>query len=186
MDFLAQLWLPILLSAVLVFAISAVSHMFMPWRADEFRHVPGTEALQAAVKDLPPGQYLFPAGPDRKERGSPEAMARWAAGPSGWLTIVPREPVRMGRNMALSFLVYLAVSFLAAYLAAFTLGTSPRPPPIAILRVVSTVGVLAYAVGTVFQSIWYSRPWSAWGADLLDAAVQGFATAAVFAWLWPA
>lgn len=185
MEFIPQLWLPILLSAVLVFAISAASHMLLPWRAGEFRHVPGYESLQAAVKDLPPGQYLFPAGPDRRERGSREAMERWAAGPSGWLTIVPREPIRMGRNMGLSFVAYLAVSFLVAYLASFTLGTAARPPTIAIVRVVSTVGVLAYAVGTVFQSIWYSRPWTAWGADVLDAIVQAFAMAAVFAWLWP-
>jgi len=89
----------------------------------------------------------------------------------------------MGRNMGQSFLVYLVVSFLSAYLATFALGT--RPPTIAVVRFISTVGVLAYAVGTSFHSIWFSRPWKAYAADVLEAVVQGFAMAGVFAWLWP-
>lgn len=183
MDFLTLLWLPILLSAVAVFVVSAASHMLLPWRRAEFGHVPGFEAVQAAIQGLPPGQYLFPAGSDPKERGSKEAMGQWAAGPSGWLTIVPRGPMAMGRNMGQSFLVYLVVSFLAAYLATFALGASP--PTIAIVRHVSTVGILSYAVGTSFHSIWFSRPWRAYVTDVLEAVVQGFAMAAVFAWLWP-
>lgn len=183
MTFIALLWLPILLSAVLVFAVSAASHMFLPWRQDEFRHVPGAEALQAAVRDLPPGQYLFPAGPDPKARGSREWMERWAAGPSGWLTLVPRGPISMGRNMGQSLLVYLVVSFLAAYVSELALGAAPTR--LAIVRVISVIGILAYGVGTSFTSIWYARPWKAYALDLLDAVVQGFVMAGVFAWLWP-
>jgi hypothetical protein len=183
MSFIALLWLPILLSAVVVFAVSAASHMLLPWRRDEFGHVPGAEAVQAAVRDLAPGQYVFPAGPDPKERGTKLALERWAAGPSGWLTIVPREPLNMGRNMGQSFLVYLVVSFLAAYLAQLALGDAPSR--LAIVRVLSVVGILAYGVGTCFTSIWYSRPWKAYALDLLDAVIQGFAMAGVFAWLWP-
>jgi len=183
MSFIALLWLPILVSAAVVFALSAASHMLLPWRTGEFGHVPAAERLQAAVRDLPPGQYAFPAGPDPRERGSKASLERWAAGPSGWLTIVPRGSVRMGRNLGLSFLVYLAVSFLCAYVATFALGEAPGR--LAIVRLVSTVGVMTYAVGTSFTSIWFSRPWKAYAADVLDALVQGFAMAAVFAWLWP-
>jgi hypothetical protein len=183
MDFITQLWLPIVVSAVVVFFLSAASHMLLPWRLREFRAVPGFEAVQAAVRDLAPGQYLFPAEADPKARGSKEAMARWAAGPSGWLTIVPRQPIGMGRNMGQSLLVYLVVSFLTAYLASFALGAAP--PTVSIVRLISTIGILSYSVGTSFSSIWFSRPWKAWAADLLDAIVQGFAMAAVFAWLWP-
>jgi hypothetical protein len=183
MSFIALLWLPILVSAAVVFALSAASHMFLPWRLNEHARLPGHEAVQAAVRDLPAGQYGFPFEEDPRQRGSKIAMERWAAGPSGWLTIVPRRPIAMGRNLALSFLVNLVVSFLAAYLAAFALGDAPER--IAITRVVSVVGVLAYGVGTCFNSIWYARPWRAYAADLLDAVVQGFAMALVFAWLWP-
>lgn len=183
MGFIALLWLPILVSAVTVFVVSAASHMLMPWRRSEFGNVPAFEAVQAAVRSLPPGQYVFPAGPDPKERGTPAWMERWAAGPSGWLTIVPRAPISMGRNMGQSLLVYLAVSFLTAYAAQLALGDAPGRLPI--LRLVWVIGILAYGVGTCFTSIWYSRPWKAYAADLLDAAVQGLAMAAIFAWLWP-
>lgn len=183
MDVLLHLWLPILLSAVAVFVLSAASHTLLPWRIGEYRHVPTAAAVQAALKDLAPGQYVFPAGPDPKSRGSAEALAAWAAGPSGWLTIVPPEPLHMGRNLGQSFLVYLVVSFLSGYLAAFALGSAP--PAVAVVRLVSTVGILAYAVGTSFNSIWFSRPWRFWVADLVDAVVQSFAMAGIFAWLWP-
>lgn len=183
MNFVALLWLPILVSAVAVFVLSAASHMLLPWRRDEFRGIPGHEAIQAVVKDLPPGQYLFPAGLDPRERGGKEWLARWAAGPSGWLTLVPREPIAMGRNMAQSMLAYLVVSFLTAYLATFALGAAPAS--FTVFRFVSTLGVLTYATGTSFTSIWYGRPWKAFAADVLDAVVLAFAMAAVFAWLWP-
>jgi hypothetical protein len=89
----------------------------------------------------------------------------------------------MGRNLGQSFLVYLLVSFLAAYVSQLALGDAPTR--LAIVRVLWTIGILAYGVGTSFTSIWYSRPWKAYAADLLDAVLQGLAMAAVFAWLWP-
>lgn len=183
MSFLALLWLPILLSAVLVFVLGAASHMLLPWRKNEFNHVPQSDAVQAAVRDLPPGLYLFPAAPDRKDRMTPAWMERWAAGPSGWLTLVPKGPIRMGRNMGLSFLVNLAVSFLAAYAAAHAFGAAP--PYRSVFRVVGTIGFLSYGVAPAFASIWYSRPWRSYAADLLDALVHGLAMAGVFGWLWP-
>ena len=39
MAFVAQLWLPILLSAVLVFFLSAASHMALPWRRGEWKRI---------------------------------------------------------------------------------------------------------------------------------------------------
>ena len=89
----------------------------------------------------------------------------------------------MGRNLGLSFLVFLGVSFVVAYVAAHALG--PAPHYRAVFRIVGTVGVLSYAVGPVFNSIWYSRPWRAYTADLLDALIYGLAMAGVFGWLWP-
>jgi len=183
MSFLALLWLPILLSAILVFLLSAASHMFLPWRRNEFRHVPQSDAVQAALRGLPPGQYLFPASADSRERMTAEWMQRWAAGPSGWITLAPQGPINMPRNLGLSFLVNLLVSVLTAYVAALALG--PSTPYLEVLRLVSTIGFMSYAVGTSFNSIWYSRPWKDYAADLVDALVYGFAMAGVFGWLWP-
>ncbi|HET6437601.1 MAG TPA: hypothetical protein VFG59_06055 [Anaeromyxobacter sp.] len=183
MSIVAHLWLAILLSAVLVFALSAASHMVLPWRRNEWRRISESGALQAALRDLAPGLYAFPAPSDPKQQMSKEWMERWAKGPSGWLTLAPPGPVRMGRNMMLSFLVYLVVGFLVAYVAAHSLPAAPRFR--AVFRIVGAVGFLSYGVGTIFNSIWYHRPWRAYLADFVDALLFGLVTAAVFGWLWP-
>jgi hypothetical protein len=88
----------------------------------------------------------------------------------------------MGRNMGLSIVVYLCVGFLVAYVTFAALGAAPRKPTV--FRVVTTTAFLAYAVGTVFESIWYHRPWRVWLSDAVDALLLAFATGAAFTWLW--
>jgi hypothetical protein len=183
MTFLAHLWLPILLSAVLVFALSAASHMVLPWRRNEWGRITDFGALQAALRDVKPGLYAFPASPDPKQQMSKEWMERWAKGPSGWLTLAPAGPINMGRNMALSFVAFLVIASLDAYVAAHALGGVPRFR--AIFRIVGTVGFMSFGAGSVFNSIWYNRPWRAYLADLIDAFLFALVMAAVFGWLWP-
>jgi len=183
MSFVAHLWIPILLSAVLVFALSAASHMLLPWRRNEWGRITDFAELQAAVRRLKPGLYAFPAAADPKQQMSKEWMERWAKGPSGWLTLAPPGPIRMGRNMALSLLVFVVVAFFDAYLSAHALG--PRPRFWAVFRIVGTVGFMSFGVGSVFNSIWYNRPWRAYVADLIDAILFGLVMAIVFGLLWP-
>lgn len=182
MSFLAQLWLPILVSAVLVFALSSASHMVLPWRKGEWGRISQAEGLQAALRGLEPGQYAFPASPDPKQQMAKEWMERWAKGPSGWLTLAPPGPIDMRRNMALSLLAFAGVAFLAAYLSWHALGPAPRP--LAVFRIVGTVGFMSFCVGSIFDSIWYHRPWRAYLSDVIDALLFGLAMAGVFAWLW--
>jgi hypothetical protein len=183
MSFVAQLWLPIVVSAVLVFVLSAASHMALPWRKGEWGRLTDFAALQAALRGLAPGMYAFPAAPDPKEQMKPEWMERWAKGPSGWFTVAPPGPISMGRNMALSLLAFLGVAFMDAYVAWHALG--PGAHYRAVFRIVGTVGVLAFGVGPIFNSIWYHRPWRVYLMDLLDAVLYAFAMAGVFGWLWP-
>ena len=89
----------------------------------------------------------------------------------------------MGRSMALSVLVVLGVAFLDAYLASRALGHAPSFR--AVFRIVGTIGVMSFGVGPIFNSIWYHRPWRAYGSDVIDALLFGFAMAALFGWLWP-
>lgn len=183
MAFLTHLWLPILVSAVLVFILSAASHMALPWRKNEWGRITDSDALQAALRGLKPGQHSFPAAPDPKQQMTKEWMERWAKGPSGWLTLARPGPFSMGRAMALSFLVYLGVAFADAYVAWHSLG--PSAPYLAVFRIVGTVAFMSYALATIFESIWYSRPWRAYASDVIDAALYCLAMAGVFGWLWP-
>jgi len=180
---LLQLWLPIVLSAALVFVLSAVIHMAPLWRRTEWGRLADSTPLQAALRGVPPGLYGFPAPPDRRDRMTKEWLARWEAGPSGWLALEAPGPMAMGRKLALSFLAYLGIALLVGYVASLSLG--PATPTLTVVRVVSTTGFLAYAAGTVFNSIWYARPWRTWAFDALDALIYGFAMAGVFASLWP-
>jgi hypothetical protein len=183
MTFLTQLWLPILLSAVAVFVLSAASHMVLPWRRGEYKRITAFDPLQSALKKLGPGLYSFPSAPTPREQMSPEWLKRWAEGPSGWLTVAPRGPMSMGRSMAQSFLAFLAVSFMTAYVAAHSLGAAPHY--LTVFRVVGTIGFLTYGVSPIFNSIWYSRPWRAYLSDVLDALLFCLTMAGVFGWLWP-
>jgi hypothetical protein len=183
MAFVAHLWLPILLSAAACFVLSAASHMALPWRKGEWRRVTDFQALQAALRGLAPGTYTFPAAPEPRQQMTPEWVERWSKGPSGWLTLAPPGPIRMGRNMALSFLVFLGVAFMAAYLGTHALGPAPRFGRV--FRIVGTVAVLSFGVGPIFNSIWYNRPWRAYLSDVLDALVFALAMALLFGWLWP-
>jgi len=183
MAFLAQLWLPIVVSAVLVFVLSALTHMLVPYRQREWSHAAGEDALQAALRGAAPGLYAFPAPADPHERGKPEALARWAAGPSGWLSVVPPGPLSMGRNLGLSFLVNLLVSAMVAYLALHALGHGAHYR--AVFRLVGTVGALAYAVGPLYEGIWYWKPWRSLAMTALDALLFGLVMAGTFGWLWP-
>jgi len=183
MAFLALLWLPIVVSAVLVFVVSAASHMLVPYRRREWAHAASEDALQAALKGAAPGLYAFPMPAEPRARGQAEAMQRWAVGPSGWLAVLPPGPLSMGRNLGLSFLVNLLVSFMAAYVAAHALG--PAANGRAVFRLVGTLGTLAYGVGTIYEAIWYWRPWRTLAMNALDALAYGLAMAGAFALLWP-
>lgn len=183
MAFLAQLWLPIVVSAVLVFVVSAITHMLVPFRKTEWGHLPKEGALQEALRGAKPGLYGFPMPAEGFERGQAAAMQRWAEGPSGWLSLVPAGPVNMGRNLGLSLLVNLFVSAFVAYIAAHALGVAPHYRTV--FRLVGGIGFLAYAVGTVYEAIWYWRPWKSLAYNTVDALLYGLVMAGSFGWLWP-
>ena len=59
---LTALWLPILVSAVLVFIASSIIHMFTKWHVKDYRQLPNDAAFVSAISplNLPPGDYMSP------------------------------------------------------------------------------------------------------------------------------
>jgi hypothetical protein len=185
MVFLGALWLPIVVSAVLVFVASALTHMVLPYHRTEWSAAPGAEAIQGALRGAAPGTYAFPTATEPKDRMSPEWLQRWAEGPSGWLTVVPRGPISMPRNLGLSLLLNLLVSFLTAYVAwrAFPGGLAPGYR--AVFRLTATVGFMTYALAPAYDSIWFGRPWRTSLYTALDGLIFGLVMGGAFGWLWP-
>jgi hypothetical protein len=102
----------------------------------------------------------------------------------GFLTVMPRGVPAMGSKIALSFVFYLFISTVVAYVASRTL--DPGAGYLAVFRVAGTVAWLAYGTATVPHAIWFGRPWSGIVKGLLDALAYGLLTAGFFGWLWPA
>jgi len=50
MEFLSELWLPILLSAVFVFLVSSVLHMLIPIHCGDHDRLPDEDAMLAALR----------------------------------------------------------------------------------------------------------------------------------------
>jgi hypothetical protein len=182
---LHALWLPILLSSVIVFAVSSVIHMFTPWHKDDYPKIPSEDQVMDALRPLniPPGDYMFPRPSSMQEMRSPEFAAKRAKGPVMIVTVLPSGPVGMGRELALWFLFSIVVGIFAAYVAGRAL-----PMGADYLRVFQFVGTIAF-IGYSFAlwplRIWYRRSLGTTIRSTVDGLLYGLLTAGTFGWLWP-
>ena len=182
---LISLWLPILLSAVLVFIASSVIHMALPWHKGDYRQVPEEKKLMDVVRPLgvPPGDYMVPRPANMKEMGTPEFAAKIKAGPVMVVTVMPNG--RMGMNTALFywFIYSIVVGFFAAYVGTAALPAgSPYPR---VFQIVGTTAFAGYALALWQMSIWYHRSWVTTIKSTIDGLVYGLLTGGTFGWLWP-
>src|SRR5216684_2276713 len=97
----AALWLPILLSAVLVFVVSSVIHMASPWHKSDYPKLPNEDRVMDALRPLaiPPGDYLVPRPSSREDMRSPEFAEKLRKGPVMMLTVLPNGPMSMSQNL---------------------------------------------------------------------------------------
>jgi hypothetical protein len=180
---LAQLWLPIIVSAALVFIASAVLWMLVGHHNKDWKGLPNEEAARATLRGAAPGQYMIPHGTHESMK-DPEFVRRFEEGPRGIVTIAPAGHYSMGKNLVQSFILYLLISIIVAYVAGRTL--PPGTEYLQVFRVVGTVAFLAYSGAHAHNSIWFSKPWSATIKDIIDGLVYALLTAGVFGWRWPA
>jgi hypothetical protein len=59
---LASLWLPVLLSSVIVLFASFILHMVLPWHKHDYARLPDEEQVRSALRPfaIPPGDYMVP------------------------------------------------------------------------------------------------------------------------------
>jgi hypothetical protein len=99
---LSTLWLPILLSAVIVFVVSSVIHMALSWHKNDYAKVPNEDQVMAALRPfaVPPGDYMMPRPASTQELGSPEFAEKLKQGPVMFFTAMPNRLMPMAKNPA--------------------------------------------------------------------------------------
>jgi hypothetical protein len=178
-----ELWMPILVSSVLVFIASFLAWMVLPHHKSDWKKLPDEEAVRKALSGVrEPGQYIVPFATSN-DMQSEEYVKKCEEGPLGILTL--RRPSRpaMGGAIALSFVYYVVVSTAAAYVTGRTV--APGAHYLAVFRVAGTIAMLTYAGALFPASIWFGRPWSVTIKEVIDAVAYGLLTAGAFGWLWP-
>jgi hypothetical protein len=180
-----SLWVPILLSAVIVFIASSIIHMVLPIHRTDYRKLPDEDGAMDALRkfNVPPGDYLFPCASSPKEMKDPSFREKWSKGPVGMMTVMESGPPAMGKSLALWFVYCAVVGIFAAYVAGRAL-----PPGAHYLKVFRFAGVTAfigYALALWQNTIWYKRAWTTTLKSTIDGLVYGLLTAGTFGWLWP-
>ncbi|SYZ74775.1 conserved membrane hypothetical protein [Candidatus Zixiibacteriota bacterium] len=185
MEFLSMLWAPILLSAVFVFVISSLIHIFLKYHANDLRKLPDQDAIQAALRpfNLAPGDYFLPRGESMKEMKTPEFDEKLAKGPVIVMTVLKNGPISMGKSMVLWFLYCIVIGILAAYIAWHAV--QPGTSYLGVFRFVGCSAFMGYSLALLQQSIWYGRSWSSVLISVFDGLIYGLVTAGTFGWLWP-
>lgn len=182
---LTSLWLPVLVSTVLVFFASFIMHMVLTYHRSDYRSLPEEERVTDAMRNaaVKPGPaYFFPFS-SFKEMKSPAMIQKMNRGPVGFLTVLPSGPPAMGKNMVQWILYCLVISIFAAYLSGRLL--APGTVFLQVFRVVGTVAWLGYGAAQAQESIWGGRSWMVTFKNLFDALIYALLTAAIFGWLWP-
>jgi hypothetical protein len=182
---IVSLWLPIVLSAVLVFLFSSVVHMVLKYHQNDYSKVPGEDGVLEGMRSqkIPPGDYFFPFAKDPKEMKSPEIAKKFDSGPVGFMTILPNGPVAMGTSLIQWFIYALVIGAIVAYVTGRTV--APGAEYFSIFRVSGAVAFIAYAGAHPSASIWGKRKWSTTAKHLLDGLFYSLLVGGAFAGFWP-
>jgi hypothetical protein len=181
---LANLWLPILLSALIVFLASSIIHMLLPYHRSDYKKLPDEDNIRAALRaaGLARGLYHFPYC-THKDMKLPATVEKYKQGPVGMMTIFPSGPPVMPKFLGMWFAYCLVISFFVAYLTEHTVAMGAHY--LQVFRVVGTAAFLAYGLASISNSIWKGQPSSVTIKEMFDGLLYALLTAGTFGWLWP-
>ena len=181
-----SLWLPILLSAVIVFIASSIIHMVFTYHRSDFGKVPDEDDVMDSLRkfNIPPGDYVIPCAGSSKAMAAPEFIEKTTKGPVAFMTVIENGPPKMGASLVMWFVYSIIVGIFAAYIGGRVLG--PGVDYLDVFRFVGCTAFIGYSLALLQNSIWYKRNWSATIKSMFDGLVYGLLTAGTFGWLWPA
>ena len=182
---LLSLWMPIVLSAIVLFLASWLLHMMLGHHRADLRRLPHEDAVLDALRaaHIEPGDYMAPHVASPSQMRTPEFRQKKRRGPTVLLTLTPGGEISLGKPLLHWFIYLLVVMLISAYVASRTLTVDA--PYLAVFRVVGTVAFMALAMGQPQQSIWWQRNWRATVKYMVDGLVYALLAAGVFGWLWP-
>jgi hypothetical protein len=180
-----MLWLPIVVSAVVVFVASSIMHIVLSYHSNDFDRLSQEDEVMAALRpfDIPPADYAVPHGGSTAAMKKPEFVAKMKAGPVLVMTVFPAGPRPMGGNLVLWFLYSLVVGVFAAYIAGQALPAGASYA--AVFRFAACTAFTSYSLALLQGSIWWGRRWSTTLKSMFDGLVYALLTGATFGWLWP-
>jgi len=184
MELVLPLWLPILLSAAAVWIVSIIASMALPHHKQDWIGLPDEDGFMDYIRrsGIKPGNYLFPDFRTREAMKSEKVEKALKEGPVGHLSVWP-TPLTMGDKMLGTFIVYLIVSTLIAYLTRVAI---PGAAAFArVFQVATTAGILAYCFSSIPNAIWWGSYKRTIVANVVDGILYGAITGAIFAWRWP-
>jgi hypothetical protein len=184
MVYLIALWLPIVLSAIIVFVASSIMHTVLNYHQSDCQQIPDEAKVLAGLRaaGLKRGYYHFPFG-SHKEMKSPAMVEKYKQGPVGMMTVFPSGPPAMPKFLGMWFGYCLIISFFVAYLTGRTVPSGTNY--LAVFRVAGTAAFLAYGLGQLSNGIWKGQPWGMTIKEVIDGLVYALLTAGTFGWLWP-
>ena len=179
------LWLPVVLSAVIVFVVSSIIHMMLPWHKGDYPAVPDQDKVLDALRpfNLPPGDYMLPRCKDMAEMRTDAFKEKLKRGPVLMMTVMPNGQPGMGSNLSLWFIYALVVSFFSAYITGRALPSGATY--LQVFRFAGATAFLSYSLALWQMSIWYRRDWSLTIKATIDGLIYAGLTAGTFGWLWP-
>jgi len=153
MEFLTQLWLPILGSAVAVFFLSALAWTVMPHHKKDFTGLPNADAVQALMRQNPPtpGQYAIPWVSEMSRLQDPAVKEQMEKGPRAYITVVPNGMPSMVPMLAQSFVFYVLVSLLVGYVSWHAL--APGAEYLTVFRIAGATASMSYILATIPDAI---------------------------------
>ena len=182
---LTALWLPILLSAVIVFVASSIIHMVLPIHKSDYRKLPDEDKITDALRGsgVTPGRvYVFPYC-SMKDMKSPEVQEKFKRGPIGFITIRPSGAPAMGKFLVQWFVYCIVVSIFTACVVASTL--MPGTQYMRVFHLAGIVAFVGYSLALIQNAIWKGETWGVTFKHALDGLIYGLLTAGTFGWLWP-
>ena len=182
---LPSLWLPILVAGALVFVVSSIIHMVLPYHRTDFAPLPAEDEVMEALRrfKIPPGDYLVPCAGSPDRLRSTAFIEKMKRGPVAMMTMMESGPPTMGKPLAWWFVYTLVVGLFAGYIASRALpaGAAYRD----VFRFAGTVAFIGYSLALWQNTIWYKRSVRATAKSTFDGLIYALLTAGVFGWLWP-